>query len=235
MPGKIGYNNNIDATKFNVLSNVVVVNPAPTGEQVSLVSTSIKDTLDGANIQKVKLRYLDINWNQKVEIISLDGTTPVLSDATNILRIEAFEAVQTGAGVFGADGTISVVDVDTGLKLFAQIDPTYARFQRALHYVQPGESVVLLDASINCITVGGVVFAIFVANDYTSIGGGIVLEAESVYGLANQSLYIQKNTMSDQVMCDASNSKVALAMGIAVKGVIAAQAGFASFHFITNK
>lgn len=229
MQSKIGSNTNIDTTDFVPLSNAVVINPS--GEQVSIVSDSGSDTLLGSNVQKVRLRYLDTTFVPKEEIISMAGTTPVLSVATNVLRIESFEVFKLGPTYFGSAGTITVTDVATGLNLYAQIDPTYNRFQRAVHFVPPGTTSFLTDISMNCTTSGGVIFVVFIAEDNTNQGGSVVLKSDSAYALANESAYIQINPLSQQIICDATQSNVALAIGIAVKGITSGQSGLVTFHY----
>ena len=58
---KIGVSNNVGINKFRILSNTNVVNP--TGEQASIISTSVNDTTGGSGVRKVKLSYCDTNTN----------------------------------------------------------------------------------------------------------------------------------------------------------------------------
>jgi hypothetical protein len=225
VPSKIGFNSSIGTGNYVILSNASVVNP--TGEQVSIVSTSASDTLAGTNIQKVKLRYYNTSWVLNDEIISLNGTTPVLSIATDILRIESFEAFQVGTGPIGAAGTITAKNL-SGTNLFAQIDPTNNTFTRALHFVSPGKKSYMVDITLNCITSGGIAFLAFVAIDNTPQGGNIVLMPDTAFVLANQSTF---NILQQQTICDASQSTQGLMIGIAVKGLAPSQIGLASFHF----
>jgi hypothetical protein len=222
---KIGFSNNIGTGNFVILSNATVVNPS--GEQVSIVSTSVNDTLAGTNVQKVKLRYFNTNWGLNDEIIATNGTTTVLSTATDIFRIESFEAFQVGSGSIGAAGTITVKNL-AGTSLFAQIDPTNNTFTRAIHFVSPGKRGYIYDLTLNCSTAGGIVFLVFRSIDNTSQGGNIVLIPDIAFLLAGN---VTQISLQQPVICDASQSTQGLQMGIAVKSLAASQIGMASFHF----
>ena len=222
---KIGFSNNIGTGNFVILSNTTVVNPS--GEQVNIVSTSANDSSAGTGIQKVRLRYFDSNWVLNDEIITTNGTTNVASTATNILRIESFEAFKVGTGPIGAAGTITAKNL-AGTNLYAQIDPTNNTFTKAVHFVSPGKRGYISDLILNCSTAGGVVFLVFKSVDSTLEGGNIVLIPDIAFLLASN---ITQISLQQPVICDASQSTQGLMMGIAVKGLAASQIGMASFHF----
>lgn len=226
---KTGFNNNIGTGNFVILSNASVVNPS--GEQVNIVSSSASDSSpSGAGIQKVRLRYFDTNWRLNDEIITMNGTIIVPSVATNILRIEAFEAFQAGTGPIGAAGTITVKDL-TNTNLYAQIDPTFNNFRRAIHFVSPGKRSNISDITLNCVPYssnGGIIFQIFISIDNTSQGGNIILIPDTETLLTNGTLQI---SFTNPIVCDATQSTQGLMIGIAVKGLAASQIGIASFHY----
>ena len=74
---------------------------------MQVVSSSANDAAAGTGVQIVHFHYLDQNYAPKFEQITLNGTTPVLTTATNILRINAFHALQAGTGEVAA-GNISL-------------------------------------------------------------------------------------------------------------------------------
>lgn len=78
--------------------------------QMSVVSSSASDTLAGTGVQKVHIHYLDTNYVEQSEVISLNGVTPVNTVATNILRINGFHATQVGTGGTSV-GNISLTSV----------------------------------------------------------------------------------------------------------------------------
>ena len=75
----------------------------PIGMQV--VSSSVADTAAGTGVQKVQIDYLDTDYKQQSEIVTLNGTTAVPTVATNILRVNDFFATEIGTGRISA-GTI---------------------------------------------------------------------------------------------------------------------------------
>jgi hypothetical protein len=222
---KIGFSNNIGPGNFVILSNAAVANPS--GEQVSIVSTSSNDSQSEIGIQKVRLRYFDTNWILNDEIITMNGTNQVLSAAINILSIESFEAFQVGTGPIGAAGTITVRNIDE-TSIYAQIDSTNNTFTRAVHFVSPGKRGYISDVTLNCTTSGGIIFQIFIYVDNTSQGGNIVMIPDTTYLLTNQAAQI---SFPNPIMCDASQSSQGLMMGITAKGLATNQIGMASFHF----
>jgi len=72
------------------------------GEQCTVVSTSVNDTLAGTGVQKVDIHYLDASGNPQHETISMNGTTPVNTVATNIRFIQYMHTSQGAFGVLAA-------------------------------------------------------------------------------------------------------------------------------------
>lgn len=71
--------------------------PDVAGEQASIVSTSANDTANGTGIQQVIFEYLDGDLNTKLEVITLNGLTPVLTIATDIRWIQSAYLYRNGA------------------------------------------------------------------------------------------------------------------------------------------
>lgn len=83
----------------------------PDSIQVSLVSTSASDT------GSIKMRYLDGDLVERVETVQLDGTTPVLTSATDIRAINNAYYID-GAGlvgtVTGTNGGVTYMVIPSG-------------------------------------------------------------------------------------------------------------------------
>jgi len=78
-------------------------------QQMTIVSASANDTLAGTGVQKIMIHYLDNNYAVQTETVSMNGTTPVNTAATNILRINGVHSIQ--AGTLGrADGNIALTN-----------------------------------------------------------------------------------------------------------------------------
>jgi hypothetical protein len=105
-------------------------------QQMTIVSSSASDTLAGTGAQKVMIHYLDNNYNMQAETISLNGTTPVNTVATNILRINAFHIYQLGSG--GASvGNISVKNL-AGAVTYSYVQLGYDAARQAIYTVPSG-------------------------------------------------------------------------------------------------
>ena len=222
---RLGFNSSISTTSFVTVSNAVVVEPG--GVQAKVSSTSANDTAVGSGIQKVRLRYFDANWVLNDEIVTLNGITAVNTVATDITRVEAFEAFQIGTSLGGAAGTIKLQNL-AATQLFAQIDIGGNQFLRAQHTVSPGKSANITDIIISASLTGGVSFVLFREQDNTPDGGNIVLISDLAFTLVSEVMQI---SLRSPVICDASASTQGLRMGISALGLAPAQAALVSFHF----
>ena len=85
--------------------------PPAAPQQMRIVSSSANDASAGTGVRIVRLYYLDANYVAREEYITLNGTTPVLTVATNILRVNKMHA--SGVGSLGvASGNISLTSTD---------------------------------------------------------------------------------------------------------------------------
>jgi len=116
IPGACGVN--ISGRKDNVAVSVlddisqipgVTEIPDPGGIQLAFKSSNANDTIAGTGIQKIKLSYLDTNWNPFTEVVELAGVSLVNTVATDIGFVQTIYAVQVGS-TGGAVGNISLVD-----------------------------------------------------------------------------------------------------------------------------
>lgn len=240
LPAKIGYNTSLNTTFFIPLSNNLSI-AQPTGQQVQVQSTLSTDSSTGVGVQKVLITYLDTSWTLNTEIVTMnatDGTIPVLTTAMNISRIEDFEAFKVGS-MGAAQGIITLTKVgDTGTK-FAQIDIGFTKFLRAVHFVRPGHVAIMADITANCPnpSPGGAFFSAFVTNDNSPIGGSQIGIPENAFILAANVIHIPLTSpvlisTTFPIVCDARSSSEAIMMGIAAKGLAAAQTAIASFHYL---
>ncbi len=97
-------------------SHVLIPTPAPAGEQMTVVSESANDAAAGTGIQTVRVNYLDASGDQQSEDVTLNGTTPVNTVATDIRFVNDFYALTVGTGGVAADhvkiyktGTVGLV------------------------------------------------------------------------------------------------------------------------------
>jgi hypothetical protein len=85
--------------------------PLDVGAQMSVVSSSAQDSPTGTGARLMLMTYLDDHLDQYTEVVALNGTTPVLTQATNIRWVQdlLILAADTTAGSPRATvGTITV-------------------------------------------------------------------------------------------------------------------------------
>lgn len=149
---KTGYATGVNATLVNVWNSgsggAIVYNFPPSGGiQLQIRSTSTDDAVAGKGIETIKMTYLDKDYVEKTETISLAGTTFVPTVATDIRRINAFYATSTGV-LTGAAGNILVRDMEnTGS--YAFISQSRCSSRQAIYTVPRNKTFYMLgwDAS----------------------------------------------------------------------------------------
>lgn len=108
-------------TNILVLEGSTVKDPSiapPAGLQMSIVSTSAQDGPGGTGVRSIALSYLDAGLVQREETITLNGTTPVLTAATNIRWVGEIHLLTYGTGKAFA-GDITVTNAGTRYKFIA--------------------------------------------------------------------------------------------------------------------
>lgn len=115
-------------------------------QQMEVVSTdNAKDIPGGTGARTVCIHYLDGNYAEKHEIITLNGTTVVPTVATDIFRINSFRVLTTGTDGKNT-GTISIRNLaDT--PVYSQIGPSMNRAMACFYTVPAGKSLVVQSIS----------------------------------------------------------------------------------------
>jgi hypothetical protein len=106
-------------TEIMVFPGSTVKDPsvAPVGGvQMTLVSTSAQDSAAGTGIRTLRFNYLDADLNPRSEIVALNGTTPVLTVATNVRWVGDLTGLTFGSHKH-AVGDITVTNSGTRYKL----------------------------------------------------------------------------------------------------------------------
>lgn len=82
--------------------NGAVYVPPSAGVRPSLVSTSTNDAAAGTGMRTIEVHYLSTLLIPKQEIVTLNGTTPVLMAATDVRWIQKMHAQTVGSGGYAA-------------------------------------------------------------------------------------------------------------------------------------
>lgn len=94
---KNGYNGTLSASEQDLWAvGGLWVGPT-SAMQLEVVSSSANDTSAGSGARTVEIFYLDVSFNEKTEILTLNGTTPVATTATDIYRVNTFRVKTVGA------------------------------------------------------------------------------------------------------------------------------------------
>lgn len=140
-------NTRVDVTNIGGATSASYVFPPAGGIQMRVVSTSVNDAAAGTGIRTVKIHYLDANYAVQVETVTLNGTTPVNTVATTILRVQEVHAVTVGSGAQAA-GDISLQNT-AGTVTYALIGTGFNRSRNAIYTIPAGKTGYLthFDAS----------------------------------------------------------------------------------------
>lgn len=170
------------------------VNPA-SAIQMSVVSTSASDTVAGAGAQKVTIEYLDQNYVEQTETVSLNGTTPVNTVATNILRVNYMYVSQVTSFDISAVGTISLTSVG-GATTYSLILPNNNSSRQAIYTVPAGKHLHINHVQVSEGTASGAHFTKFllVSNSRNGVLTGNALTVKDNFALQNQALEISYET-----------------------------------------
>lgn len=122
-----------------------------TNAQRSISSTSASDTAAGVGARTIELFYLDENFNGPYsEVLTLNGTTPVDTVATNICLIERIEVLEVGS-TGPSVGTIRLHSTTGGGgSVIASIPAGDGRTRYSHHYIPAGKNMYLQSISCSC-------------------------------------------------------------------------------------
>lgn len=155
-----GYNGDVGTTQEDIWEvGGLYAYPPVGGIQMRAVSTSASDTAAGTGARTVRITYLDANYYTQHETITLNGTTPVNTVATNILRVQDFHVATVGSSDTGSAGDISLTNM-AGSVTYSKMSTSVNRARQALYTVPVGKRAFIvvwrvggvIDANINAFT-----------------------------------------------------------------------------------
>lgn len=142
-----GRNTDIDNVREEVWDfGGAYVFPPAGGIQMRVVSTSASDTAAGTGARTVEIRYLDNLYAEQVEVVTLNGVTPVNTVATNILRVNQVYVDTAGTGGTAA-GNISLQNV-AGTVTYSYISLGFNIAQQAIYTVPAAKNFFLVEWAI---------------------------------------------------------------------------------------
>lgn len=122
-----------------VWSNGTYTFPPAAGLQMSIVSSSANDTAAGTGARTVDVHYLDADLAEHVETVTMNGTTPVLTVATNIRFIQCMHLVAFGSGKAAA----GIITATNTAVVYSEIYAGSLRCSSSVRMVPAGKRLII--------------------------------------------------------------------------------------------
>lgn len=120
--------------------------PAAAQQMEVVSSDNTQDKAGGTGALQVTIGYLDANYAEKTETVTLTGTAPVDTVATNILRINSFQVTSAGTG--GAPvGNLSLRNT-AGNVTYSYITLGFTRARNSVCTVPAGQTLYITGGSV---------------------------------------------------------------------------------------
>src|SRR5210317_1403300 len=129
---KFGYNTDIDTGTEIIASWGGTFQFLTSGETIDVVSTSTDDDDGGIGLNSVVIYGVDENWDEQIEVVTLDGTTTVTTTSQwiGINRVASFLSGTSQTNV----GTINITATTSGFQM-AQMPAGGGVTQQMIFYV----------------------------------------------------------------------------------------------------
>jgi hypothetical protein len=145
---KIGFNGNVGITEEDVWSlSIKYVYPAA-AMQMEVVSTDGDDAAGDTGARTVIISYLDASYNEHSETVTLDGTNPVNTVATDIFRVNFFRVATAGTSA-APEGNLSLRDT-AGTVTYSYILAGYTRARNVQYTVPEGKTLYVSSITFTC-------------------------------------------------------------------------------------
>lgn len=139
----IGYNPAVGTAEECLWFTSTPPNWPAAAQQMACSSSSASDAGAGSGVRRIKIEYLDASFVQHMDSVVLNGVTRVLTNATNIYRINDLWTDSAGTGKAAA-GNISVYKT-TGDTIYRQIAQGRNRTQALLYTVPATKTFYMTD------------------------------------------------------------------------------------------
>lgn len=148
---KFGYNNDVDIGTEVVASWGGTFTPMTTARTLSIVSTSANDTSGGSGARSVVVVGVDANRVSQTVVVTLNGTTPVVTTET-WLGVNRMAIYVSGSGLVNA-GTITAT-ATTDLTTQAQIPVGEGTSQQCIFFIQDNHTALAEWLTVNFVRFG---------------------------------------------------------------------------------
>jgi hypothetical protein len=137
---KFGYNLDIDIGTETIWNVGGTFTPIVTARTLSIVSTDVNDTSGGTGANSVIIYGVDANWNTQTVVVTLNGTTPVVTTETwlGVNRIAIYLA---GTGKANAGAITATATTEATIQ--GRIDAGAGTTQQAFYFVSANHTALL--------------------------------------------------------------------------------------------
>lgn len=151
---KFGYNEDIDTGANEILASWGgTFQYFTTGETLTIVSSSVNDILtSGTGAWNIVIYGVDSNWDTATEVVSLNGTTPVIT-ASSWIGINRISIYNSGSSDTNA-GTITITATSSGYTL-GQMPPSQGTSQQCIFYVARDHQFLATWMWLNALRISG--------------------------------------------------------------------------------
>lgn len=144
---KIGFNGALGSSQEDIWTVGGVYVFPNTPMQMEVVSSSASDAAEGTGIRTMRIFYLTTDFTEATEDITLNGTTPVATVATNIYRINHARTLTCGSN--GA----AVGDIDirhlSDTPIYGRIAAGYNRLRQFIYTVPKGKKLFIFNVFVS--------------------------------------------------------------------------------------
>lgn len=164
-----------DVTEAPLNVDGTIIEPNTLGENISVISSSVLDSINGVGAQRVRVEYINTSNKLVYVDIDLNGTNQVYSSITDMRSIIDLYAILVGSAKL-CQGNVDVVDSLTGLKVYNRILAGGNKAQSSFREFLPTSTVYLTGMVVSSLTKGLEVELRITAND-----SGDIFIAPDVY------------------------------------------------------
>lgn len=175
-------------------SNGTYTLPPAAGVQMSLVSSSADDASAGTGIRTVRVDYLNASLASASEIVTLNGTTPVNTVATNIRFLVGVTMVTYGSGKDAAGN----ITISNGGTTYGYIPAGRVRCESSVYMVPAGKKLFI--TSVHGSSSSGTAAANVRINVVSSHFDGVDYSADSIF-ITLASAAMQDNSNGIAIPC----------------------------------
>ena len=195
-------------------ANSIYLLTKPSSAQCAVASASADDTSAGTGLRTILIIYLDGNGDEQNEIVTLNGTTKVLTTATDMTAINLLIGLTAGSGGFNAGN----IYIGLGSDTFTGGAPDTAIFHTM------GADRNFSTCAQYTVPNGKVFFFNSFSNNSDSSGTKFITTRDRILQVGGLELYVNRHTFTSPIQASLS-SVSGITAGTTVMTTVQASSG----------